>query len=96
MHLRSSRYFIDHSQGLSVATVTNVGACYQMAGRLDDAENMYGLGTFLSILCIHLTIAVLENDPNNKAAKLKLAEIYEAQKEPQKALALVYEGELAV
>ncbi|CCA68156.1 hypothetical protein PIIN_02022 [Serendipita indica DSM 11827] len=83
---------INGPSGLSVATVTNVGVCYQMLGRLDDAENMYGLGTLnFHIVFPANALAVLEHDPTNKAAKLKLAEVYEAQKEPQKALALVYE-----
>jgi thioredoxin-like negative regulator of GroEL len=35
---------------------------------------------------------VLTNEPGNHKAKLRLAEVYEAQNEPKKALALVYEG----
>jgi thioredoxin-like negative regulator of GroEL len=35
---------------------------------------------------------VLSNEPDNHKAKLRLAEVYEAQNEPKKALALVYEG----
>lgn len=35
---------------------------------------------------------VLKTDPQNRDAKLRLAEVYEAQNEPKKALALIYEG----
>lgn len=38
---------------------------------------------------------VLQGEPHNRDAKLRLAEVYEMQNLPRKALALVYEGKLS-
>ncbi|KIM34146.1 hypothetical protein M408DRAFT_91230 [Serendipita vermifera MAFF 305830] len=62
---------------MSIATVMNAGACYRATGKLKEAEQTY--------------LSVLENEPDNRQAKLRLAEVYEVQNEPKKALALVYE-----
>jgi general transcription factor 3C polypeptide 3 (transcription factor C subunit 4) len=79
-----------------VATVMNLATCHQFGGNLAEAEEMYSLGRtlLLQFSCKVDSITVLGSDPENRDAKLKLAEVYEALNEPKKALALVYEGML--
>ncbi|KAG8836046.1 transcription factor TFIIIC subunit tfc4 [Serendipita sp. 399] len=62
---------------LSTNTVFKIGNCFQALGKFTDAEDMY--------------LKVLSSDQEHREAKLKLAEVYESQNQPKKALALVYE-----
>ncbi|KAG8828672.1 transcription factor TFIIIC subunit tfc4 [Serendipita sp. 401] len=68
---------LSHPTVLSIDTVLKIGNCFQASGRLQEAEEMY--------------LRVLSDDREHREAKLKLAEVYESQNQPQKALALVYE-----
>ena len=67
-----------------------------MQGDLREASEVYKQGLFSPFLlcCSYLILVktVVDADPSNHDAKMKLAEIYEIMDEPRKALELVYQG----
>ncbi len=53
---------------------------------------IYLVGPVKGAVSVSNLYSVLNNEPDNRQAKLRLAEVYEVQNDPKKALALVYEG----
>lgn len=66
-----------------------------MQGDIPEASEVYKQGGSIVVArhCIMLIrCKVIDADPSNTDAKMKLAELYEIMDEPRKALELVYQG----